>query len=100
MIARAPANGGTTYPNVEVVLLSCALDGISPAGWGDVGGDTSQAHYWEYNSTNLSDGKPVDVSQRKPESKQLTKERDAATIANYSDPAYVLGWTPETITVK
>ena len=52
------------------------------------------AHYWEYNSTNLSDGTPVDVSQRKPESKQLTKERDAETIANYSNPAYVLGWTP------
>jgi hypothetical protein len=51
-------------------------------------------HYWEYNSTNLSDGTPVDVSQRKPESKQLTKERDAETIANYSNPSYVLGWTP------
>ena len=50
--------------------------------------------YWEFNSTNLSDGTPVDVSQRKAESKQLTKERDAETIANYSNPAYVLGWTP------
>jgi hypothetical protein len=36
----------------------------------------------------------VGVSQRKPESKQLTKERDAETIANYSNPAYVLGWAP------
>jgi len=51
-------------------------------------------HYWEFNSTNLSDGRPVDVSQRKAESKQLTKERDAETIANYSNPAFVLGWTP------
>ena len=50
-------------------------------------------HHWEFNSTNLSDGTPVDVSQRKAESKQLTKERDADTIANYSNPAYVLGWS-------
>jgi hypothetical protein len=42
----------------------------------------------------------ADVSQRKPESKQLTKERDAQTIANYSNPAYVLDWTPEAITAK
>jgi hypothetical protein len=59
-----------------------------------MGGDTANMHYWEHNSTNLSDGTPVDVSQRKPESRQLTKERDADTIANYSNPAYVLGWTP------
>ena len=97
VIARAPANGGNTYPNVEVVLLSCVLDGISAAGWGDVGGDTSQAHYWEYNSTNLSDGTPVDMSARHPVSKRLKKDEDARTIANYSNPAWVLGgWTPET----
>jgi hypothetical protein len=59
-----------------------------------MGGDTTNMHYWEYNSRSVTDGKPVDVSQRKPESKQLTMERDAATIANYSNPAYVLGWNP------
>jgi len=42
----------------------------------------------------------VDVSQRKPESRQLTKERDADIIANYSSPAYVLGWAPEAITIR
>jgi hypothetical protein len=95
VIARAPANGGRTYPDVEVVLLNCALEGISPVGWGDVGGDTSQVHLWEYNSTNLRDGSPVDTSARHPASKRLTKERDAQTIANYSNPAWVLGgWTP------
>ena len=53
-------------------------------------------HYWEYNSVNLSDGKPVDVSKRAPYSRQLTMENDAETIANYSNPTYVLGgWTPE-----
>jgi pectinesterase len=94
-IARAPTNKGRDYPNAEVVLLSCALAGISPVGWGAVGGDTSNVHYWEYSSTNISDGKPVDVSQRHPVSKQLTMERDAQTIANYSHPTWVLGgWSP------
>jgi len=93
-IARAPINNGRGYPNAEAVLINATLEGISPAGWGAMGGDTANMHYWEYNSTNLSDGRPVDVSQRKPESKQLTKERDAAAIANYSNPAFVLGWTP------
>ena len=95
VIARAPTNGGHTYPNVEVVLLNSALDGISPVGWGDVGGDTSQVHYWEYNSTNLGNGSPVDTSARHPVSKRLTKDEDAQTIANYSNPAWVLGgWSP------
>jgi pectinesterase len=95
VIARAPANGGRTYPNVEVVLLSCALDGVSAVGWGDVGGDTSQARYWEYNSTNLRDGTPVDVGARHAVSRQLTMKDDAEAIANYSNPAWVLGgWTP------
>jgi len=64
-------------------------------GWGAMGGDTTNMHYWEYNSTSASEGKPVDVSQRKPESRQLTMPKDAEIIANYSNPAYVLGgWTP------
>jgi hypothetical protein len=93
-LARAPMNNGRGYPNAEAVLINAKLEGISPVGWGAMGGDTAAMHYWEYNSTNLSDGKPIDASQRKPESRQLTKERDAETIANYSNPAYVLGWTP------
>jgi hypothetical protein len=51
-------------------------------------------HYWEYNSTN-ADGKPVDVSQRKPESTQLVLPKDAEIITNYSNPSYVLSWSPE-----
>jgi pectin methylesterase-like acyl-CoA thioesterase len=95
-IARAPTNHGKDYPYCEAVLINCALAGISPVGWGPVGGDTSNVHYWEYNSTNISDGKPVDVSQRSPISRQLTKEKDAETIVNYSNPAYVLGgWKPK-----
>jgi pectin methylesterase-like acyl-CoA thioesterase len=94
-IARAPTNNGWNYPNAEVVLINCALAGISPVGWGTVGGDTSNVHYWEYNSTNISDARPVDVSRRHPASRQLTMEQDAQTIANYSNPTWVLGgWTP------
>jgi hypothetical protein len=93
-LARAPVNNGRSYPNAEAVLIHAKLEGISPVGWGAMGGDTTNMHYWEYNSINWGDGKPVDVSQRKPESKQLTMEKDAETIANYSNPAYVLNWTP------
>ena len=94
-IARAPTNKGRNYPNAEVVLINCALSGISPVGWGAVGGDTTNVRYWEYNSTNLADGSPVDVSRRHPVSRQLTMEKDAEMIANYSNPAWVLGgWAP------
>jgi len=94
VIARAPTNGGRSYPNAEVVLIDCTLEKISPIGWGDVGGDTTNVHYWEYNSRN-ADGSPVDASARHPVSKRLTTEKDAATIANYRNPAWVLGgWTP------
>ena len=81
---------------IEAVLLNCALEDIRPHGWDIAGDDTADIHYWEYNSTNLSDGKPSDVSQRHPASRQLTMENDAEIIANYSNPTYVLGgWTPK-----
>jgi hypothetical protein len=95
VIARAPVNGGRTYPDAEVVLLDCALDGIGPAGWADVGGDTTNVHYWEYRSTNPRDGSPADVTARHPVSRRLTMDGDAQTIANYSNAAWVLGgWSP------
>lgn len=94
-IARAPTNGGKNYPYAEAVLIDCALSGIVPAGWGEIGGDTSNIRYWEYNSTNLNDGKPADVTRRHPASRQLTMAEDAAIIASYRNPAYVLGgWKP------
>ncbi len=97
----------STYPASEVVLLDCALGaGINPVGWllntaarGGVEADpATQApnlHFWEFNSTNISDGKPADVSKRAAFSKQLTMEKDAETIKNYRDPAYVMGWKPD-----
>lgn len=96
VIARAPTNHGISYPFCEAVLLNCKLEGVTPAGWGPVGGNTKNVHYWEYNSTSLSDGEPVDISKRSPVSRQLTMKKDAQIIANYSNPKYVLGgWKPE-----
>jgi len=93
-----------TFPYSEVVLLDCALgEQIIPAGWllnngPNNGPQTADAapnvQFWEYHSTNISDGKPVDVSARAAFSKQLTMENDAETIKNYRDPNYVLGWAP------
>lgn len=95
VIARTNDNHGKGYPYAEAVLLNCELDGIRPVGWGIEGNATSNIRYWEYNSINISDGKPVDVSQRHAISRQLTMKKDYETIANYKNPEYVLGgWTP------
>jgi hypothetical protein len=95
VIARSPTNGGKNYPYCEAVLLNCKLAGISPFGWGPIGGDTSNIHYWEYNSSNINDGKPVDVSRRHLASRQLTIKSDSAIIDNYTKPAFILrDWTP------
>jgi hypothetical protein len=99
-IVRAPSNKGRDYPYCEAVLLNCQLSGISPVGWGPLGKDVSNVRYREYNSTNLKDGKPVDISQRLPASRQLTMEKDSVLIQNYSQPAFVLnGWNPPTLSV-
>lgn len=96
VLAHAPVNGGKTYPYSESVLINCALAGISSAGWGEIGGETTNIHYWEYNSTSVSDGKPIDTGQRHPASRQLTMKKDADIIADYTDPSFVLGgWDPE-----
>ena len=95
VLARAPTNGGKNYPFCEAVLLNCKLSGILPIGWGPIGGNTSNIHYWEYNSTNISNGKPVDISHRHPASRQLKMKRDSAIISEYMKPSYVLNsWKP------
>ena len=94
VLARLPNNHGLNYPYAEAVLINCRLKGISPAAWGPIEAETSHIHFWEFHSTD-ADGHPIDVTERHPVSKQLTEPRDAQTIANYSDPAFVLGgWTP------
>lgn len=94
-IARAPDSNGKTYPFVEAVLIDCKLDGITAAGWGKVADVTEHIRYWEYNSSTF-DGKPVDISKRHPASRQLDSEKDAALIANYRRPEFILeGWSPK-----
>ncbi len=80
------------YANSEVVLLNCAIaPTINPLAFRGQG----QVHYWEFNSTNTTDGKPADTSGRLAVSKRLDKDADAETIKNYSDPAFVLNnWKP------
>src|SRR5678816_704471 len=46
-LARAPVNNGRAYPYAEAVLINTKLEGISPVGWGAMGGDTVNMHYWE-----------------------------------------------------
>jgi pectinesterase len=96
-LARAPVNQGIyTYPYSEAVLISCTLKNIVPEGWGAVGGETKNMHYWEYNSIRAEDGKPVDVSRRTAFSRQLILDKDKELIDNYSSPSFVLdGWDPD-----
>lgn len=94
VLARLPNNHGLNYPYAEAVLINCHLKGVPAIGWGPLEDDTTHMHLWEFNSTDL-DGHPIDITQRHAVSKQLSTPQDAQTIANYSDPAFVLGgWTP------
>jgi hypothetical protein len=94
VLARLPNNHGLNYPYAESVLINCQLNGIPPEGWGPIDGDASHLRLWELHSTD-GEGHPIDTTQRHPASKQLAEPQDAKTIADYSDPAFVLGgWTP------
>ncbi|RZL34948.1 MAG: hypothetical protein EOP35_16020 [Rubrivivax sp.] len=103
VFARLPRNNSATrtatnFPHAEMVLIDSRLQGIAPEGWGPVeeapGFDSSQVRFLEFNSRDLQ-GRPVDVSQRHPVSRQLRLDRDAETIANYRRPEFVLGgWKP------
>jgi pectin methylesterase-like acyl-CoA thioesterase/lysophospholipase L1-like esterase len=92
----------TRFPASEVVFLDCTLtDAVSPVGWRlDSPAEAPDVHFWEYNSRDLN-GKPIDDSMRFVVSKRLTMEADAETIANYSNPLWVLGsdWNPRLASV-
>ncbi|WP_078063484.1 pectinesterase family protein [Bacteroides ihuae] len=89
VIARSPINKGIGYPYAEAVLINCKLENIPPVGWGIVGGDLTNVHFWEYNSRTMT-GAPIDYSIRNPASRQLDKEKDARIIELYTNPVYVL----------
>ena len=91
------------FPYSEMVLLECILgNAVGPVAWqfqgapGAPAATASNVHFWEFNS-HSADGKPVDVSRRLAGSRQLAHPGDTATIANYSNPAFVLGndWNPK-----
>ena len=88
----------TRFPASEVVLLDCMLtEAVSPAGWRlDSNAEAPNVPFWEYNSRDAQ-GKPIENAQRFAVSRRLTAETDAETIANYSNPAWVLGgnWNPK-----
>jgi pectin methylesterase-like acyl-CoA thioesterase len=89
------------FPHSEVVLIDCVLGpSVRPDAWQlergpkDDGMTPREVRFWEYHS-HAPDGTPVDVTGRQAFSRQLRQPADAATIADYSDPAYVLGgWNP------
>jgi len=75
----------------EVALIHCALGSmLAPMGWNSRG-----ANNCEYGTTNLSDGKPYDMSGWPDWVKHLTIEKDGEAIGNYRNPTWVLeGWSP------
>lgn len=91
---RSPSNKGKNYPYAEQVMINCKTTDCIPTGWSAIGEPTT--FFAEYNTTDLTTGKPVDVSKRHPFSKQLDAKKDKKLIENYSNPAFVLdGWTPK-----
>ncbi|HEX9339383.1 MAG TPA: pectinesterase family protein [Pseudonocardiaceae bacterium] len=85
------------FPFSQAVYLDTAMDThIIPVGWQITPNDCTVAPDladWEFGSTDLA-GNPLDTSARLACSRQL----DAATAAQWSDPGFVLGgWVPSTV---
>jgi Pectinesterase/Bacterial Ig-like domain len=79
------------FPGSQAAFINCQMGPQVPAaGWVVTGTNLDRLRFEEFHSTDLQ-GKPVDVSQRHPASKQLTE----AEAANLSDPAKVFAY-PET----
>ncbi len=83
------------FPYSQVVYINTAMGPhIAPVGWLLNNATTApNVSFWEYKSVDLG-GKPLDVSQRAPFSRQMT---DAEAV-QWSDPGFVLGgWVPYTV---
>jgi hypothetical protein len=91
VLGRLPDNKGKNYPHAECVLISCELEGIPAVGWGQVDEGAKTATLLEFNSLDPQ-GKPVDVSQRHPQLRQLDPFHDETLIRHYADSHWVLGW--------
>ena len=91
------------FPHSEVVLIDCRLGpAVGAVGWqlqappkGTPPAATDDLQFFEFNSRTLG-GEPVDVTQRLPASRQLLLPADAALVADYRNPTFVLGsnWQP------
>ena len=90
-LGRAPMNKGRYYPYNESVFIHCELSNIVPEGWESVDGETSNMHFWEYDS-HSSSGTFIDVSSRNKASRQLKMPDDDILIRNYSNPDFILDW--------
>lgn len=91
---RTNTNHGTSYPDAEFVVINCTTRHFNPLGWSAIG--EKSASMLEYQTRDADSGELVDVSKRHPYSRQLDAVKDAAMIADYSNPAFVLGgWEPE-----
>jgi pectinesterase len=86
------------FPYAEMVLINTKTSGVSPKGWGEVQPKEEfshkNIHFWEFNTMDAN-GSPIDYSKRsKKIGERLTATQNATTIANYSNPEFVLGWSP------
>ena len=83
------------FPGSHVAFLNCALNEKVPAaGWQVTGTQTERLRFEEYQSTDAS-GKPLEVSQRLPASKQLTAEEAAPLLDATKVLAGSDGWNPK-----
>ncbi len=90
------------FPHSEVVLLDCTLGpSVAAAAWQLQGTEAVRRaswpdlHFWEWGSRE-ADGKPIATAGRLPVSRRLARPGDAALLADYAKPAFVLGdgWSP------
>lgn len=90
---RCPAQKHTSYPYAEQVMIDCKARNVIPSGWSAI--CEKSCTFLEYNTRDLDTDELLPVDKRHPFSRQLDPRRDAETIANYRNPAYVLnGWNP------
>jgi pectin methylesterase-like acyl-CoA thioesterase len=82
------------FPNSHVAWINCAMDDhIRPEAWSVMRDTNSLAsiRFWEYHTTDLKSGSPVDVTKRASYSRQLTDDE----AAPMRDAKNVLGgWQP------
>lgn len=87
--------GTDRFPDSAVAFIGCQMGPHIPAaGWLITGNDTARLRFWEHGTTDL-EGRPLDVGQRHPASRQLTD----AEAARWRDANRVLApredWRPK-----